>query len=403
MFKPIFQREQRSIQPRAVAAGITARQKEPFLGYASLVGLLLLSSSALHAATGAHLPGSTLYPRLIRLHHAPGALRNSILAKTSNKLFRSLDEGQTFTYLTSVPTANLEAGSPAPDPNANDKERCCSTIFELPRSIGRFHAGTLLYAGSFFSDGIPAVEIYTSADAGAHWQYLSTPARSGDQHHGLWEPEFNIAKDGSLVMFVSDETDPCCSQKLVKRQTRDLIVWTPKQDLVASQSQPDRPGMAMASHPEPDLWFLSYEICGPVGHCAVYSRTSSDGWNFGDPSSFGTKVLTNTGQYLAHAPANLYLPSTRQLVLTGQMLYESDDTVSPSNGKVLLTNLSPDGSGPWSTSPAPVLIPSAFDNYCPNYSSALLPANNSRTLLELASDYDETHHCSTYFARLPLP
>ncbi len=204
-------------------------------------------------------------------------------------------------------------------------------------------------------------------------------------------------------MFVSDETDPCCSQKLVKRQTRDLVVWTPKEDLVASPSEPDRPGMAMTSHPDPGLWFLSYELCGPAGHCAVYSRTSSDGWNFGDPSNFGTKVLTNTGQYLAHAPANLYLPSTQQLVLIGQMLYESDDTVSPQNGQVLLTNLSRDGSGPWSTSPAPVPIPSAFDNFCPNYSSALLPTNNSRTLLELASDFDDAHRCTTYFASLPLP
>ncbi len=400
LFKRIFLWEQKTIQPRAISARF---KKNPSLGQPSLVLLLLLSSSALHAATGSHLPGSTLYPRLIRLRFAHGVLRNSILAKTGNKLFRSLDEGQTFTYLTSVPTVSLEAGNPTPDPQAKDIERCCSTIFELPRPIGRFPTGTLLYAGSFFSHGVPAIEIYTSSDAGAHWQYLSTPARSGDPHHGLWEPEFNIARNGSLVMFVSDETDPCCSQKLVKRQTRDLVVWTPKENLVASPSQPDRPGMAVASHPEADVWFLSYELCGPVGHCSVYSRTSSDGWNFGDPSSFGTKILTNTGQYLAHAPANLYLPSSRQLVLTGQMLYESDDTVSPENGKVLLTNLSRDGSGPWGTSPAPVLIPSAFDNYCPNYSSALLPTNNSRALLELASDFDEAHLCTTYFASVPLP
>lgn len=398
LLKRIFQWEQTMIARRlGPREGFTTSPSTNLI-LVLLTGVLL-TSGTVHAATGKHLSESTLYPRLIRLHHAPGSLQHTILAKTGNKLFRSFDEGRTFTYLTTVPTAELAAGDPGSGRKDLNKERCCSTIFELPRRIGHFKAGTLLYSGSFFSGGIPAIEIYTSTDQGAHWKYLSTPLKSGDDHHGLWEPEFTTAKDSSLVMFVSDETDPCCSQKLIQMRTRDLLTWSPKQDTVASTSQKDRPGMAMVSHLPGKTFFMSYEICGPVGHCQVYSRTSRDGWSFGDPAAFGAKVLTTTGQYLAHAPANIYDPATRQLLLVGQVLYDANGSVSPKNGRLLFTNSSPDGSGPWSTEPAPVEIPTAYDNYCPNYSSALMPTANG--LLELASDYDAAHICTSYFAVRP--
>ena len=197
-------------------------------------------------------------------------------------------------------------------------------------------------------------------------------------------------------MFVSDETDPCCSQKLVQMRTRDLVTWSPKQDTVAGRSQADRPGMAIVSQLPNGTYFMSYEVCGPATHCQVYSRTSTDGWNFGDPTSFGTKAVTTTGQYLAHAPGSLYDPASRQILLIGQVLYEADGTVSQGNGRLIFTNRSSDGSGPWKTIPAPVEIPAAYDNYCPNYSSALMPVPDG--LLELASDYDASHHCTSYFA-----
>ena len=351
-----------------------------------MAGLFLVVCSAAGAATGTHLAESTLYPRLIRLRYAPAPLRNTILAKTSNRLFRSMDEGRTFTYLTSVPTINLEEGSPGAGKDDPDKERCCSTIFELPSRVGEFAAGTLLYSGSFFSGGVPAVEIYVSTDEGAHWRYLSTPMRAGDDHHGLWEPAFSMAADGSLAMFVSDETDRCCSQKLVQMRTRDLRTWSAKQDTVASTAQPQRPGMATVSRLPGGTYFMSYEICGPATHCAVYGRTSRDGWNFGPPAEMGTKIVTETGQSFRHAPGNLFLEDARELVLAGQVLFERDGSVSPQNGTRLFVTASADGTGPWRTIAAPVAVPSAYDNYCPNYSSALLGTANG--VLELASDYD---------------
>ncbi len=357
------------------------------------------------AQTGTHLDGSTLYPRLIRLRHAPAPLAGTILAKTSNKLFRSVDEGLTFTYLATVPTHNLEAGSPGVGKDDPDKERCCSTIFELSQAIGPMPAGTLLYAGSFFSGGVPAIEIYTSTDEGVTWRYLATPLRAGDDHHGLWEPEFTLSKDGALVMFVSDETDACCSQKLIRMRTRDGLHWDPKQDLVASTTQTERPGMAIVSLLPSGVYFMTYEICGPLRHCQVYSRTSTDGWNFGNPADPGAKLVSTTGQYLAHTPANLYIAPAGELLVISQMVYENDGTVSPGNGKLIFfqnVSGSPSNPGPnpWLTRPAPVQVPGAYDNFCPNYSSALLPVRSG--LLELASAYDSSGQCTSYFSILPM-
>ena len=78
-------------------------------------------------------------------------------------------------------------------------------------------------------------------------------------------------------------------------------------------------------------------------------------------------------------------------------MFESNGQVSPSNGKVLFVNTNVDGAGNWYTITAPVQVPNAYDNYCPNYSSALLPAANGSNLLELASAYSSSNVCLTYF------
>lgn len=342
------------------------------------------------AATGKYLQDSTLYPRLVRIQH--GKNNGTILASTNGHIFQSTDGGSSFTFLGTVPTA------------AGSTERCCGTLFEMPVQVGSLAAGTLLYAASYFSGSTPAIEIYTSGDEGNTWSYSSTPVQRGDASHGLWEPQFSIANDGALVMFWSDETDPCCSQKLAQIRTYDGMNWQNESNTVASKIQLDRPGMAVVTKLPGGVFFMTYELCGPAA-CTVFYRTSTDGWSYGLPSNMGTKVVSASGQYFEHAPANTWSPSVISsngaLLLVGQVLYESNNTVSPQNGQVLFVNTTSDGSGPWHTIPAPVQIPTAYDNYCPNYSSALLPATDGSSILELASAYNANNQCVSYFASEP--
>jgi hypothetical protein len=353
--------------------------------------LLGLAHGAAQAATGTVLQGSTLYPRVVRLAHGTAVVNGQLVASTNGVIFRSTDNGASWTRLGSVPTA------------AGSSERCCATLYELPQPVGGLAAGTLLFAASYFSGGTPAIEVYTSTDQGATWSYHGTPVLGGDASHGLWEPEFEVANDGALVMFWSDETDPCCSQKLAQIRSYDGAIWRDRADTVRSTIPADRPGMITVS-PLPDgHFFMSYELCGPAA-CTVFSRVSVDGWNFGDPADMGTKVHTATGQYLEHAPLNRWSPTPLSaggaILLVGQVMYEAGGSVSPSNGKVLFANTNADGSGDWFTIAAPVQVPTAYDNYCPNYSSALLPAADGSGILELASDYLDGG-CITYFASEP--
>jgi hypothetical protein len=325
-------------------------------------------------------------------------VNGQIVASTNGNIFLSTDQGVTWTFRGTVP---IVTGS---------TERCCGTLYEMPQTVGSLQAGTLLFSASYFSGTTPAIEVYTSTDQGRTWNYSATPVTRGDINHGLWEPQFSVANDGALVMFWSDESDPCCSQKLTQIRTYDGTTWRDLSNTVASAVQTDRPGMAVVTKLPSGVFFMSYEMCGPAA-CAGFYRTSTDGWNYGSPSFTGTKVQTVTGQYFAHAPTSVWSPSmvssNGAILLVGQVLFESNGAVSSQNGKVLFVNLSSNGSGSWYTIAAPVQVPTAYDNYCPNYSSALLPATDGSSILEFASDYNSGNQCVTYFAseawnRLPV-
>lgn len=337
------------------------------------------------------IPGSTQYPRLIRLAHGPVGTNGHLMASTNRNIFRSTDDGNTWEKVAEV---NGIEGS---------RERCCATLWELPRDVGALKAGTLLFSGTFVEGTEAAIQVYVSTDEGRTWKYHSTPVkRGGTPHHGLWEPEFLVAKDGALVIFWSDETDPCCSQKLTQMRSTDGLTWRSETDTVKSKQQPDRPGMIVVSELPNGKYFMSYEICGPTYHCSVFSRMSNDGWDWGNSAKMGTKVVTTTGQYLAHAPNNHYMPDGH-IFLAGQMVFEADGKLSNDNGSVVFVSNPKNPLKPWTTTPAPVMIPTAFDNPCPNYSSAMLQTSDGKSFIEIASDFNDGHRCGVFEGILTLP
>ncbi len=356
------------------------------------IALFVFAASGL-CAPGTELAGGTLYPRVLRLAHGGFGTAGRILASTTGHIFESTDDGATFHEIAVI------------EPKAGSKERCCATLYEVPQQVGSLAAGTLLYSASFFQDGVPAIEVYASTDTGRHWTYHSTVARRGDDKHGLWEPQFLLTSDGALAVFWSDETDPCCSQKLAQMRTRDGIVWQDAADTVATAVQSDRPGMVVTSTLGARKFLMTYEVCGAM-HCAVFSRTSADGWNWGEPRDMGRLLRTAQGEYLEHAPTNTWLPDapgSGVMLVSAQLLVKADGMVDPlRNGRVLFASRDPFGWDAWTQAEAPLDVPRAFDNYCPNYSSVLLPVRNGAALLELASDYNAAGMCRTYFSSVPL-
>lgn len=373
------------------------------------VALFLLFTSV--CITGAQsrtaLSNATaLYPRVIRLAHNADPSKNGLIIASvtafsggsgEEDIYSSRD-GQTFTQLGAIHDSDFASGL------------CCGTLFELPTQVGALAPGTLLWSGSVGQSSTTQpmqLKTYKSEDGGATWSYLSncatakTPKNVGG---GLWEPAFEIASDGALVCFYSDETQTGHSQLLQQVRSYDGITWQDATFTVASTVPNDRPGMAVVTKLPSGTYFMTYELCGPAA-CTVFSRTSTDGWNWGTSTNMGNRIQTASGQWLEHAPTNVWSPSATSvngtILLVGQMMYDASGSLSSGNGVTIFTNHSADGSGTWSTMSAPVQVPTAFNNYCPNYSSSLLPSVDGSSVLEFASDYVGST-CTMFFNSGPI-
>jgi hypothetical protein len=118
-----------------------------------------------HAATGTLLTGSTLYPRVVRLEHGPASVNGMLVASTNGIIFQSTNNGASWNLIGPVPTAS------------GSTEQCCATLYELPQQVGSLAAGTLVFAATYTSGSVYAIEVYTSTNQGATWTYNSTPVQ----------------------------------------------------------------------------------------------------------------------------------------------------------------------------------------------------------------------------------
>ena len=343
------------------------------------------------------------YPRVIQRMN--GKIVASVVrflpsGRMGATIFESTDEGLTFEEIGAV------------DDPINQGGLCCGTLYELPRAVGAMAAGTLLWSASAGGDTPSApmsLPVWKSEDDGRTWKLLSKIATASKPRSkgGLWEPEFSLLDDGTLAAHWSDETDGAHSQKLVVARTSDGVTWRDQHDTIALAPFGYRPGMAnvrrAANGSGP--FTMTYEICGVNGDsCTAWIRMSNDGWSWGDAKNQGIRIATVDGMHLRHAPTLAWSAApgaNGRFFVIGQMTYGANGAVAGgSNGSVIFA--SPEGgSHAWYTLPAPVPVPDANDNFCPNYSSSLLPLEGGKVGLELASRWDGKL-CKTYFARGPL-
>lgn len=347
------------------------------------------------------LPVDGFYPRLIQ--RSNGTLVASIVAlqKSGNygaTIFESTDDGLSFQVIGNIDEPLAKSGL------------CCGTLFELPKALGSLPATTLLWSASVgSSDKTTAMSlpIWSSSDGGKTWSPLSTiPGIFTDANHRtVWEPEFSMLDDGTLVCHFSDGTDAAHSEKLSEVQTSDGKVWSARQDTVALATQTYSAGMPVVRRSPSGTFFMSYQVCGVTGMgCAVHVRSSSDGWNWGTATNIGTLPTTVDGKYFVHAATILWsnTPSDLgRLFLIGQLAFDATGSLAPENGDFIMANAQ-NGVQFWYSIEAPAPVnPAPYDNYCPNYSSSMVALDGGKVGLELASRYDGSA-CRTYFARGPL-
>lgn len=364
------------------------------------LSLLLLITPARPAlvATGQLLRNDTgLYPRALRLGN--GVVVASVVSFDANGsglgvIYQSTDDGSTFHQI----------GTVADPLSANGGGLCCASLFELPRPVGALPAGTLLWVASVGQSSPNrrmSLRIWRSADQGRNWSLLSS-CRTAPNTGGLWEPEFSVDAAGRLVCHFADETRPAQhSQLLARTSSIDGVNWSAPIDTVALSVQGQRPGMPTIRRLPDGSYFMVYEACGVPGQfdCAARFRSSVDGSNWGNPGDIGSLIAAVDGSYFTHAPVVAWAatgtPRGRLLVI-GQQLRLANGSESPDSGRIVLINTE-GGLNSWFAIPAPVAVPAPANNFCPNYSSALLPSIDGKRLLEIASDWDGSV-CKPYYA-----
>jgi hypothetical protein len=108
-------------------------------------------------------------------------------------------------------------------------------------------------------------------------------------------------------------------------------------------------------------------------------------------------IHSPSGQYFTHTPT-IATATGGRLLLVGQVLNNADGGVAAGNGDTLFET-GPGGHGGWSAVAAPVSVPDARNDVCPNYSSTLVALGGAGVrVLEIATDYGSDNVCRGYFA-----
>lgn len=209
--------------------------------------------------------GGPSYARAVRLSTAQPGRSRTLLATYQSfggpagfPIYRSDDDGRTWTKQSNVPDASTASGL-----------YLQPFLYELPRAFAGFPKGALLFAcnslGNFTSTNI---QLYASTDGGLTWQFLSTVAQGGppDTTNGatpVWEP-FLLLHENKLICYYSDQRDPNFGQKLAHQTSTDLHTWGPVVNDATGTTYAERPGMTTVARLRGDLWIMTYEFGAPV-------------------------------------------------------------------------------------------------------------------------------------------
>jgi hypothetical protein len=360
------------------------------------------------------------YPRVIRLADS-GSANGTVLATFSHSgvgsakanfpIYRSADNGKTWSSSPIGTVTDTVHGWDLDGP----------TLYELPRAEGSLPAGTLLAAGTAWNHNDytqQAVEVFVSADHGATWAYRSAcTSESGmanSQGHGIWEPAFSVAGDGSLVCYFSDERPSVNGDNQVLAHvvsTDGGATWGSEVYDVAVQDNVQRPGMTTVVKLPDGSYGMTFEDCkagfDPDTACSVYFKTSPDGVNWSPVSGLGSLVQTGDGRHFLHTPELAWSPiggPNGTLLVSGQRLVSGADgsiTNQNESGIVLLANTNL-GAGAWTETTAPVSTNptggyDGAETACAGYSSPILPSVSGSTILYLAGTHISNGKCEVRF------
>lgn len=362
-----------------------------------------------------------MYPRVTRLEHddsggetllATFEYYRSTVSEYADQpyfpLYRSTDGG-----------ANWSRFSAIHDTQNGWGLRYQPTLFELPKPVGPWDAGTVLAAGNSIPDDLSEtrIELYASEDHGETWEYVSTVATGGEAipwagNEPIWEPELELDADDNLVCYFADErhSDQGYDQLIGHKVSPDGgRTWNEQTfDVAMPDGVPGRrPGMPVIQKLPNDRYVMTYEIVGHQ-HGAVFVRTSPNGTDWGDPEAMGTPVRTEDGRQLTNGPYVTWTPKGGDdgtILVSGKTLRYEDGSQAPGSGRTILATTDLAGEGAWTPITAPLWYEDEIDTdyMFVGWTSPLLPVKNGTQLLQMSSTYvDEHDFCEVRYATHPL-
>jgi len=191
-------------------------------------------------------------------------------------------------------------------------------LYELPVSVGKYSAGTILLAGNSIPTDLnyTKIDVYASFDKGYTWEFVSHVASGGaaipdNGIPAIWEP-FMMWYEGQIIVYYSDQRDPAHGQKLVHQISKDLITWEAPVDDVAYPTYTDRPGMTTVTHLPNGKYMMTYEygggptVSGTGYSFPVYYRINENPLHFN--SSVGYPLVSNDGIQPVSSPYITWSP-----------------------------------------------------------------------------------------------
>lgn len=364
------------------------------------------------------------YPRVIRLHFGehPGRLvatffHKGVRTKGELPIYVSDDDGASW--------SPKPIGVVRDDRGGGDLD--APGLFELPRAMGDLPAGALLAAGTAWTHGDfthQDMPVYSSIDGGRTWTYRSSCAHEAGMPNreglGIWEPTFNVAADGALVCYFSDERPSVqgFNQVLAHVASRDGgRTWGPETWDVAVKDGVQRPGMTTVVRLPDGRYAMTFEDCrhdlDPDTACSVFFKTSRDGLDWSPVASTGVRIDDAAGRHLLHTPWLAWSAAGGRegtLIASGQRVVTGPEgalTVLPQSGRVLMINTR-GGRGPWRMIPAPVVVDptGGYDKGetgCAGYSSPVLPDARGPGFLMLAGVHLPNGKCRVVAGSGRLP
>ncbi len=263
------------------------------------------------------------YGKIIKLEHQKNEKNNGVLFAVSQnnntfpwQMFRSDDDGKTWEKMAPLYDYVNKGNIPGYQPY----------LYELPEAMGKYPAGTILFAGCSRRGAKETTYIFVQAttDFGITWEPIGNVEIGGCYNQGdwssdgLWEPVLMYEKEtGRLYCYYSDELENGVgenhvgghNQRLVYKYTTDLKSWSAKHDMVSLENPELRPGMVALTKMGNGKFALAYEMCGKGYSCDIHIKIS-DSLSDWDPTDKGKLVLDSvSGKGMASGPAIIWTPN----------------------------------------------------------------------------------------------